>query len=155
MFSVVKKVTILVVDDRLPVSTSVSLLVKKLGYDVMVADSGDSALELLKSQKVDAMFLEISIPGEKSLEILSYVHEHLSDLPVIVTSAAMSEKDEADVFKMGAFDYLVNPVNSARLEVTIKKAIIESERRQQASLFSVVITNSPITIVITLSLIHI
>ncbi len=149
MFSVVKKVTILVVDDCLPVSTSVSLLIKKLGYDVMVADSGGSALELLKSQKIDALFLEISIPGEKSLEILSYVHEHLSDLPVIVTSAAMSEKEEADVFNMGAFDYLVNPVNSARLEVTIKKAIIESERRQQASLFSVVITNSPITIVIT------
>ncbi len=149
MFSVVKKVTILVVDDHLPVSTSVSLLIKKLGYDVMTADNGDSALELLKSHKIDAMFLEISIPGEKGLEILSYVNEHLSDLPVIVTSFAMSEKDEADVFKMGAFDYLVNPVNSARLEVTIKKAIIESERRQQASLFSVVITNSPITIVIT------
>ncbi len=78
-----------------------------------------------------------------------YVRDHLSDLPVIVTSAAMSENDEADVFKMGAFDYLVNPVNSTRLEVTIKKAIIESERSQQASLFSVVITNSPITIVIT------
>ncbi len=149
MFSAVKKVTLLVVDRRVPVSTSVSLVIKKLGYDVVTADTVDSALELLKSQKIDVLFLEINISGEKSLEILSYVHDHLSDLPVIVISSAMSEKDEADVFRMGAFDYLIHPINNARLEITIKKAIIESERRQQASLFSVVITNSPITIVIT------
>ncbi len=150
MFSAIKKkATILVVDGSSLISTSVSLVLKKLGYDVMTADNGDSALELLKSLKIDVLFLEISISREKNQEILSYVHDHLSDLPVIVTSAAMSEKDEADVFKMGAFDYLVNPVNSARLEVTIKKAITESERSQQANLFSIVITNSPITIVIT------
>ena len=149
MFSAVIKATILVVEGRSLISTSVSLVIKKLGYDVVTSDNGDSALALLQELKIDVLFLDISISGKKSFEILSYVHDHLPDLPVIVTSYSMSEKDEAEVFKSGAFDYLINPVNSIRLEATIKKAIIESERRQQASLFSIVITNSPITIVIT------
>ncbi len=149
MFAAVKKATILVVDGCLPVSSSLSLVIKKLGYDVVTADNGESALELLKSTRIDVLFLDISISGEKSFDILSYVRDYLPDLPVVVTSSSMSEMDESAVFKMGAFDYLVHPVNSVRLKVTIKKAIIESERRQHASLFSVVITNSPITTVIT------
>jgi len=149
MFSAVKKATILVVDAWLPTGASVSLGIKKLGYDVVTIDNGESALELLKSTRIDVLFLDICLPREKSFEILSYVRGHLLDLPVVVISSLMSERDEEDVFKMGAFDYLVHPINSVRLEATIKKTITESERRQQASLFSVVITNSPITIVIT------
>ncbi len=149
MFPAVKKTTILVVCGSLPISTSLSLVIKKLGYDVVMADNGESGTDLLKSLKIDVLILDISLPGKKSLEILSYVRDHFHDLPVVVTSSSMSESDEADVFAMGAFEYLVHPVNSVRFEVTIKKAITESERRQKASLFSVVITNSPISIVIT------
>lgn len=149
MFSAVKEAMILVVDGCLPATTSLSLVIKKLGYGVVMADNGERCLDVLKSLKIDVLFLDISLPGKKSFEILSSVRDHLPDLPVVVTSSSMSESDEADVLLLGAFDYLVHPINSVRLEVTIKKAITESERRQQASLFSVVITNSPISIVIT------
>jgi len=149
MFSAVKKATILVTEGRSLTSDSLSLAIKKLGYDVVTADNGERTLELLKCTRIDVLFCEMSILGERSLEVLSYARDHLPDLPVIVTSPLPSERDEAYVFSLGAFDYLICPLSVIRLGVMIKKAIIESERRQQASLFSVVITNSPISIVIT------
>ena len=67
MFSAVqKKATILVVDGCSLISTSVSLVLKKLGYDVMTADNGDSALELLKSHKIHVLLLDICISSSNS-----------------------------------------------------------------------------------------
>lgn len=141
--------TLLVVEGSSLISASMSRTIKKLGYDVIIADTGDACMEVLNTLKIEVLLLDISIPGKNSFEILSYVHDHFSDLPVIMIADAMSESDEAKSFKIGAFDYLIKPVNGVRLEVTIKKAITESERRQEASLFSIVVTNCPVAIAIT------
>ena len=149
MFPSVKKATLLVVDGSPLICASIARVIKKLGYDAITAENGDACLEFLNTLKIEALFLDIAIPGKNGLEILSYVHDHFPDLPVIVISGSMSEGDETESFTAGAFEYLEKPVNNTRLEITIKKAISESERRQEASLFSVVITNSPIAIAIT------
>ena len=149
MFPSNKKMTLLVVEGSSLISASMSRTIKKLGYDVIIADTGDACMEVLNTLKIEVLLLDISIPGKNSFEILSYVHDHFSDLPVIMIADAMSESDEAKSFKIGAFDYLIKPVNGVRLEVTIKKAITESERRQEASLFSIVVTNCPVAIAIT------
>jgi two-component system NtrC family sensor kinase len=149
MFSSNKKVTFLVVDGSDLMRASMSQVIKMLGCDVMMADNADTCMEFLNTFKIEVLLLDITISGNNSFEILSYVHDHFPDLSVIMTSGSVSESDEAQSFSMGAFDYLIKPVNSARLEATIKKAITESLRRQEASLFSIVITNSPISIVIT------
>jgi two-component system NtrC family sensor kinase len=149
MFPSQKKATLLVVDSSPHLCTSTARFIKTMGYDALTADNGDVCVELLSAHKIDVLLLDADLPGKKSVEILSYMHDHLPDLPVIMTSCSPSEQDEAEFFSMGAFEYLSKPVNSVRLEITIKKAITESERRQEASLFSIVITNSPIAIAIT------
>ena len=149
MFSSKNKVTFLVVDGSELIRASMSRIIKTLGCDVMMADTGDTCMEFLNTLKIDVLLLDITIPGKNGFEILSHVHDHFPDLSVIMTSDSMSESDEAKSFTLGAFDYLVKPVNRTRLEATIKKAITESVRRQEASLFSIVVTNSPVSIVIT------
>ncbi len=149
MFPSRKKATLLVVESSPLLSTSTARFIRQQGYDAVMADNGESCMEFLKSLKIDVLFLDIAIPGTSGREILAYVHDHFPDLPVIITSTLRSESDEADSFAAGAFDYLIKPINRARLDITIKKAITESQRRQEASLFSVVITNSPIAIAIT------
>ncbi|NTV05469.1 MAG: PAS domain S-box protein [Chlorobiaceae bacterium] len=149
MFPSQKKATLLVVDSNPLSCSSTARFIKTMGYDALMADNGDTCLEYLNSRKIEVLFLDIDISGKNSFEILAYIHDHLPDLPVIMTSSSMSEENESESFSKGAFEYLIKPVNSARLEITIKKALTESERRQEASLFSVVITNSPIAIAIT------
>ena len=149
MFSSKNKVTFLVVDGSELIRASMSRIIKTLGCDVVMADNGDTCMEFLNTLKIGVLLLDITIPGKNSFEILSHIHDHFPDLSVIMTSGSMSESDEAKSFTLGAFDYLVKPVNRTRLEATIKKAITESVRRQEASLFSIVVTNSPVSIVIT------
>lgn len=149
MFPSRKKATLLVVESSPLLSTSTARFIRQKGYDAVTADNGESCMEFLKSLKIDVLFLDIDIPGKNGREILAYVHDHFPDLPVIMTTLAKSESDETDSFTAGAFDYLLKPINRTRLDMTIKKAITESQRRQEASLFSVVITNSPIAIAIT------
>jgi two-component system NtrC family sensor kinase len=149
MFPSKKKATILVVESSQALCTSTARFIKTLGYDAVTADKSDPCMELLNTLKIDVLILDINIEGKNGIEILSYVHDHFPDLSVIITSSSMSEQEEADSFESGAFEYLVKPLNTTRLAVTIKKAITESQRRQEASLFSVVITNSPIAIAIT------
>jgi len=149
MFPSKKKATFLVVESSPLLSTSTARFIRTLGYDAVTADNGDTCMEILETLKVNVLFLDIAIPGCNGLDILAHVHEHHPDLPVIMTSTSMSESDEEASFASGAFEFLIKPVNRTRLEFTIQKAIIESERRQEASLFSVVVTNSPIGIVIT------
>ena len=149
MFPSNKKVTLLVAEASSLIIASMSRTIKKLGYDVITADNGDACLELLNTLKIDVLLLHTGTPGKNSFEILSYVHDHFPDLPVIMIADSMSESDEAQSFTTGAFDYLIKPVNGVRLEVTIKKAITESERRKEASLFSIVVANCPVAIAIT------
>ena len=130
MFPSNKKVTLLVAEASSLIIASMSRTIKKLGYDVITADNGDACLELLNTLKIEVLLLHTGIPGKNSFEILSYVHDHFPDLPVIMIADSMSESDEAQSFTTGAFDYLIKPVNGVRLEVTIKKAITESERRR-------------------------
>ncbi len=149
MFPSQKKARFLVVESDASLRSSTALFIKTLGHDSVTADNGDACIELLNTSKIDILLLDVHIPGKNSQEILSYAHEHFPDLPVIMTASSMSESDEAESFAKGAFEYLIQPVNQARLGITIKKALTESESRREASLFSVVVTNSPITIVVT------
>jgi two-component system NtrC family sensor kinase len=149
MFPSKKKATILVVESCQILCSSTARVIKTLGYDAVTADNGDSCKEILNSSKINVLILDINIEGKSGAAVLPYVHDHFPDLPVIITSSSMSEKEEAESFAAEAFEYLIKPVNPKRLEITIKKAITESERRQEASLFSIVVTNSPIAIVIT------
>jgi two-component system, NtrC family, sensor kinase len=148
MFPSRKKATLLVVESSPLLSTSTARFIRTQGYDAITADNGDTCIELLNSTKINALFLDINISGKNGLEVLSYVHDHFPDLPVVMTSSAMSESEETASFAAGAFDYIVKPLNRSRLDNTIKKTLTESERRQEASLFSVVVTNSPIAIAI-------
>ena len=95
---------VLVVDDE----KNIRLLLKEEltdeGYDVMTAESGAAALEMIQADKPDLVTLDIKMPGEDGLTILRKIREIEYDLPVIICSAYSVYKSD---FSAVAADYYV------------------------------------------------
>lgn len=115
------KKKILVVDDE----KNIRLLLKEEltdeGYDVLLAESGAKALEMIKSDKPDLITLDIKMPGEDGLSILRKIRELEYDMPVIICSAYSVYKCE---FSAVAADYyVVKSSNFDELKIKIKEIL--------------------------------
>ncbi len=81
------KKKILVVDDEKNIRLLLQEELTDEGYDVLLAESGAKALDIIKSDKPDLVTLDIKMPGEDGLSILRKIREIEYDLPVIICSA--------------------------------------------------------------------
>ena len=105
--------SLLVVDD-LP--ANVELMARRLersGFDVLTASGGPQALELLRTQAVDLVLLDIMMPGMTGLEVLRHIRGTWSAvvLPVIMVTAKAESEDVVEALGLGANDYVTKPVD--------------------------------------------
>jgi CheY-like chemotaxis protein len=104
---------ILVVDDS---STSTFLMesfLEENGYKVVVADDGIKAVNLLKKQIPDVIFLDLMMPKKSGFEVLSEIKENnrTKEIPVIIISARTEQEDIQKAKTMGASAYIYKPVD--------------------------------------------
>jgi two-component system NtrC family sensor kinase len=144
-----KNVTVLIVDDSAIIRRVLVTFIKKLGYNPIEAADGDSCIEILHTQQIDLLLLDINMPGKNGIEILAYIRNNRFTVPVIMISGSNDVEQAIATLKMGAYDFLIKPVNPQRLEATVKNAFSESKLRQKTKLFTAVMTRSPVTIAIT------
>jgi two-component system, NtrC family, sensor kinase len=149
MSSSEEKATILVVDDSKIIRLSISRIVEKLGYNSLSAANGESCLEMLNSRHIDLLLLDVKMPIRNGLEVLSYIRDHHFTLPVIMISGSTDIELAIESLKMGAYQYLLKPIEPDRLAVTIKNALSEQDLREQVKLFSAAMVQSPFSVVIT------
>ena len=92
--------TILVVEDERPLLIAVSAMLQRSGFSVIQASDGSSALELLRADngRIDALLLDVTLPGVSSREVLEEAQRLRPDLEVILTSA-YSQESIADTFR--------------------------------------------------------
>ena len=81
--------SILVVDDDQAVLGLFEQILKRGGFDVMVADTGKRALEILRSQTVSLLVLDISMPEPDGFELLKFIRTHAPGLRVLAVSGYM------------------------------------------------------------------
>jgi DNA-binding LytR/AlgR family response regulator len=107
--------TVLAVDDVPPALTELCRLLKSSPDVAEVASAGDAltALRMIQSDRYDAVFLDISMPGLDGLELASLL-ARLNEPPVIVFVTAY-EQHAVAAFGIGAADYLLKPVRAERL----------------------------------------
>jgi len=144
-----EKATILVVDDSKIIRTILSGIVKKLGQNIMVASDGNTCIEIITTHQIDLLLLDINMSGKNGMEVLSYLRDHHFTIPVIMISGSNDIEQAVECLKMGAYDFLIKPVNPDKLAVTIKNVLAESELRKNFKLFSSAISQNPLSIVIT------
>ena len=113
---------ILIVDDDRLLQNSLNNILSE-NYDVVIAGSGETALQTLKKQEVDLILLDIRLPGIDGVETLRQIKGAEDNTGVIMMTAYEDIKTVITSMKIGASDYLVKPLDIEELEITIEKAL--------------------------------
>lgn len=113
---------VLLVDDDGAVRNALRRILEKRGYRVSACSSGDEALEKLAHGGFDAMVSDVRMPGMNGLKLLRAVREHDLDLPVILVTGNPDLGSATEAVEHGAFQYLIKPVASDRLDEVIERA---------------------------------
>lgn len=142
--------TILVVDDD-PVSRNQTAnIIEKLGYTALTAENETSCIELFSTCMIELLLLDIHEPWKNGhVNVLTWLRSHKVSIPVIIISGSSDIEQAIFSMNLGAYAYLLKPVNSNRLGITIRNALSEFELRRKVTLFSAAITQLPMGIVIT------
>jgi DNA-binding NtrC family response regulator len=108
-------------DDKLLQNSLKNVLSEK--YDTLVAGKGEEAIGLLRQNSVDLLLLDVRLPGQDGIETLNQIKALDPDLLVIMMTAYEDVKTVITSMKMGAYDYLVKPLEIDELELIVEKAL--------------------------------
>lgn len=120
---------VLLVEDHPEVRRVVRRYLSKAGFVVVEAWNGRVAIELVQQVNFDLVISDVRMPDMSGLELLSAVHHHDPELPVVLTSGSAGS-DALDAKALGAFAYLEKPVPFETMRETVSGAI--EQRRAQA-----------------------
>ena len=127
---------LLVVEDEPKVADALREGLESDGYEVAVANSGESAFYRLTTDRFDVIILDFTLPGRDGLEILSAVRRQGLETPVVVLTARDTLEDRVIGLDAGADDYLVKPFAFAELVARIR-AVTRRGRSADAERLSV------------------
>jgi len=104
---------LLVVDDNEMNRDMLSRRFSRQGYEVVVAENGGRALDLVESESFDVVFLDIMMPDIDGFEVLRRIRDRYSmvELPVIMVTAKEHDENVIEALKLGANDYVTKPIN--------------------------------------------
>ncbi len=116
------KQRILVVDDEHNILELVQYNLSEVGYEVVVADTGEQALELVAQQPFDLILLDVMLPGVDGLSVCSTLKrdEATAHIPIIMLTARGDEIDRVLGLEIGADDYVVKPFGVRELLARVK-----------------------------------
>lgn len=117
----------MIVDDEAPARSELRFLLEQTGKigSIIEASSVRSTIEMLMEARVDVVFLDISMPGASGLQLAEALYK-LKNPPAIVFVTAYSDH-AVEAFDVDAVDYLMKPVEEARLDRAIEKVIARAK----------------------------
>ena len=99
---------ILIVEDDTAIREGVAEFLKENEYEVLCAEDGEKALEILKSKEIHLALLDIMLPKKNGIEVLKELRT-FSELPVIMLTAVTDEETQVQTFDNFADDYICKP----------------------------------------------
>jgi DNA-binding NtrC family response regulator len=118
--------SILIADDDAVQRRLVENMVQKCGYETIVVDSGDAAIALLTAPDapaIDALVLDLVMPGLDGMGVLAKIREAGLSIPVVVQTAHGGIDNVVSAMRAGAQDFVVKPVGIERLQVSLRNAL--------------------------------
>ncbi len=126
--------TVLVVDDEDGIRQALHRFLSRLGYRVVQASSGAEALDRQAAETPQAMLSDIRMPNMTGLELVPKALAQDSDLAILMLTAIDEPRTAIECLKLGAYDYLIKPVDLDELEMSLQGALrerqLEIERRE-------------------------
>jgi CheY-like chemotaxis protein len=115
--------TILWCDDEIDLLKPQILFLQEKGYDVLTASNGVDAIEQVKQYPVDIVFIDEQMPGLSGLETLSRIKDVSPHLPVVMITKNEEENIMEEAIGSQISDYLIKPVKSNQILLTLKKLL--------------------------------
>ncbi|HDR4763975.1 TPA: response regulator transcription factor [Bacillus thuringiensis] len=109
-----KPITILIADDDLEIAELIEIHLKKEGYQVVKATDGEDAIEIIQSQAIDLVVLDIMMPKMDGYEVTRQIRTK-KNMPIIFLSAKTSDFDKVTGLVLGADDYMTKPFTPIEL----------------------------------------
>jgi DNA-binding NtrC family response regulator len=125
---------LLLVDDDAAFRQVMSGELRRLGFEVATAGSGEEALQKLAEQGRDVVLLDLQLPGLGGLEVLKAVRAGSPDSEVIMLTGHGSIDTAIESIRAGAFDYVAKPCPLDEIEIRIQRALTTQSMRKRASL---------------------
>ncbi|MEW6739774.1 MAG: sigma-54 dependent transcriptional regulator [Nitrospirota bacterium] len=117
------KPKILIVDDEPDICRALEFLLKREGYTVTSVNSGEDAIEKLKTNGFDVVITDLKMGRVDGMAVLEKAKEINPDMPVIMMTAFASIESAVEAMKRGAADYIVKPFLNEEIKLTIKKVL--------------------------------
>ncbi len=114
---------ILIVDDEEVLRDVLDAVLRREGFDVVPASTGEEALSLLDGEEIDLVILDIMLPGISGIDTLRSIRISNPNLPVIIITAFSSIDGAIEAMKHGAFHYIPKPFKNEEVVHTVNKAL--------------------------------
>jgi serine phosphatase RsbU (regulator of sigma subunit) len=129
---------VLVADDNELNRDLLSRRVRRLGHEVVLAEDGRQALELLRTEPFDVVLLDIMMPNLNGYEVLEAVRvdDHLMHIPIIMISAVDDPESIARCIRLGAVDYLPKPFDPTILQARLGASLARKRLHDREQIYA-------------------
>jgi DNA-binding response OmpR family regulator len=115
---------ILLLEDETNLAKGLQLVIGEAGYEVDWAETGKSALELVRRQPYDLIVADLCLPDLDGLEIIKEIKQRQPQIRVIVITGYSTVASAIDAFKLGTSDYLEKPFTENEIMTAISEVLV-------------------------------
>ena len=128
-----EKTTILWADDEIELLKPHIMFLEQKGYEVVTANNGSDAIDLVREQHFDIVFLDEQMPGISGIEALEVIKRDYPNLPVVMITKSEEERIMEDAIGSNIADYLIKPVNPNQILLSLKRNLENKKLRDEKS----------------------
>ncbi len=139
---------ILVVDDEINIRRLMQIILEQNGFTAFCAENGEVALNIMDSQQIDLVILDIMMPKMDGYKFVEILRQTNCDLPVLMVSAKQDISDKKLGFMAGTDDYMTKPVDEEEMILRIKALLRRSKiaHQRQIKIGEVVLDYDALTV---------
>ena len=127
----VRPARILVVDDERSMRELLAIVLRREGYEVLLADSGRAAIETLEKETIDILISDIKMPDLSGVDVLRAAKRIDQDILGIMVTAFASTDTAVEAMRLGACDYLSKPFDMDLLKMKVREKIESKQLKQE------------------------
>ena len=127
------KTTILWADDEIDLLKPHIMFLEQKGYEVVTANNGSDAIDLVRQRHFDIVFLDEQMPGISGIEALEVIKREYPNLPVVMITKSEEERIMEDAIGSNIADYLIKPVNPNQILLSLKRNLENRKLRDEKS----------------------
>ncbi len=127
--------SVLIIEDEAVLAKNMATYLRRLNHEVKHAETGDSGLALVESERPDVVILDYNLPGLDGLELLTRIRAIDGAIKIIMATGQGNEQLAVDAMKGGAYDYLTKPLVLGKLKMVLDKIVGEVRISQELNYY--------------------